>query len=617
MLSKVNIGICLVVASATALVAALFLSRELAVVGHLGFPLDDAWIHLTFARNFADGFGFCFNPGEPVAGSTGPLWTVLLGLFISLFGASPGAVKVLGLLLLIASAMLAARVARQLGADPVVAASAAVLLVVTPRMQWAALSGMELMPAILLALAGFSAYLHWRAGGAAAWCAAAGLLFGLAGWARPEALVLAGGPGIDLVARWISDLRGGGRDGRVPVPLLLLCTGFILAAGPLFLLNHMLTGGQSILPATFSAKTIGFSIFDRLAGDGPVLPLLMTPARTIWPVIKYMLLPDNLVLALILPVLFFRGGAAVTVSRPIWAALLMLPLLRALLTGEPANFQQFGRYLAVITPLFLILGALAVQRAFPRREGDRGSSFGALLAVVLASSGGLGLFYLLKRSIFGMGHQWPQAGTQWYLPFLGQAGIRHVAAFALVALAAAGAIYVGRHRYRSGLALPGLLVLVLAVSVSLVEDWQVSTEYAWNVHNIDRTQVRIGRWLAKETPAEATVATNDIGAIGFFSGRRVIDMVGLVTPGMLERLRLARDRDGAILAYFREHRPDYVAIFDDWYPGIAARSDLLEEQVRVPIENNLTCGSPGTREMTVYRWVARPPGRGAVLPGSR
>ncbi len=609
MLKRLNIGIWLIVPAALLLVACLFILRELSVAGHLGFPLDDAWIHLKFARNFSDGLGFCFNPGEPVAGSTGPLWTALLGLHLSLFGPSPGPVKVLGLLLLFASALMTGRVARQLGANSAGAVGAATLLVVTPRMQWAALSGMELMPAILLSLAGFSAYLHWRDGGRPAWCAIAGLLFGLSGWARPEALVLAGGPGIDLLLRGFPARR---TTGRILPAFLFLCAGFAAAAGPLFLFNYWLTGGQSILPSTFAAKTLGLSFFDRIAGGGSLVGLFLTPFQTFWPVVKYMLLPDNLILFFFLPFLFARGDKA-EVARPLWIALLLLPFLRALLTGEAANFQQFGRYLAVITPLFLILGVFAVQRAFAGRDRpDDASGFpdatvGSLLGIALGAGMGLGLFYLLKRTVFGMGHQWPQAGSQWYLPFLGQAEPRHVAVFVVIALLAASVIWCLRRRIGSAAALKGLLVLVLAVSVSLVEDWQVATEYAWNVRNIEQTQVRIGRWLARETPPDAVVATNDIGAIGFFSNRRVIDMVGLVTPGMLDRLSKTRDREGAVLEYFRRDRPDYMVIFDDWYPGIARRSDLHQELLRVPIENNLTCGSPATREMTVYGWIARPP----------
>ena len=67
------------VAVSAVLPLAVFLVRERQIAGAAGFPLDDSWIHLHFARNLAEGAGFAYNPGVPVAGSTAPLWTLLLG----------------------------------------------------------------------------------------------------------------------------------------------------------------------------------------------------------------------------------------------------------------------------------------------------------------------------------------------------------------------------------------------------------------------------------------------------------------------------------------------------------------------------------------------------------
>ena len=39
----------------------------------------------------------------------------------------------------------------------------------------------------------------------------------------------------------------------------------------------------------------------------------------------------------------------------------------------------------------------------------------------------------------------------------------------------------------------------------------------------------MGEWLAEHTPADATVAVHEVGAVGFFCQRRVIDTAGLVT----------------------------------------------------------------------------------------
>src|SRR5579859_7993032 len=46
----------------------------------MGFPLDDAWIHQTYARNLGLRGEFSFIPGQPSAGSTSPLWTGLLAV---------------------------------------------------------------------------------------------------------------------------------------------------------------------------------------------------------------------------------------------------------------------------------------------------------------------------------------------------------------------------------------------------------------------------------------------------------------------------------------------------------------------------------------------------------
>ena len=48
--------------------------------GYSGFPLDDAWIHQTYARNLGTLGQFAFRPGQSSAGSTAPLWSGLLAL---------------------------------------------------------------------------------------------------------------------------------------------------------------------------------------------------------------------------------------------------------------------------------------------------------------------------------------------------------------------------------------------------------------------------------------------------------------------------------------------------------------------------------------------------------
>jgi hypothetical protein len=70
--------------------------------------------------------------------------------------------------------------------------------------------------------------------------------------------------------------------------------------------------------------------------------------------------------------------------------------------------------------------------------------------------------------------------------------------------------------------------------------------------------VPIGKWLGENTPEEAVVATPDIGAIGFYSGREVLDLGGLVTP-WINRLRDTLTVEQIIReGYFLRERCDYL-----------------------------------------------------------
>ena len=168
---------------AAALPLVLFAVREHRVAGVAGFPLDDSWIHLHFARNLAEGGGFSYNPGHPVAGSTAPLWTVLLAAGALLAGASVTLAKVLGTACALIAAVLTRRAALAWGASPAVATAAGIALLWMGPIAWGSLSGMEVTLASLLVAATLLAHAADRA-----WLTAT--LVSLAIAARPEAALL-------------------------------------------------------------------------------------------------------------------------------------------------------------------------------------------------------------------------------------------------------------------------------------------------------------------------------------------------------------------------------------------------------------------------------------------
>ncbi|MFH0777148.1 MAG: hypothetical protein V2A71_00820, partial [Candidatus Eisenbacteria bacterium] len=71
--------------------------------------------------------------------------------------------------------------------------------------------------------------------------------------------------------------------------------------------------------------------------------------------------------------------------------------------------------------------------------------------------------------------------------------------------------------------------------------------------------VHLGQWFARHSPPECSVAIPDIGAFGYYSDRRVVDLGGLVTPEVIPIMK-DHDLDQILTGFlFAEVvRPDYV-----------------------------------------------------------
>ncbi|MCX6020144.1 MAG: hypothetical protein NTZ05_00130, partial [Chloroflexi bacterium] len=118
----------------------------------------------------------------------------------------------------------------------------------------------------------------------------------------------------------------------------------------------------------------------------------------------------------------------------------------------------------------------------------------------------------------------------------------------------------------------------------------------WDVWVIQGQQVRTARWIAAETPADAVVATHDIGAMSYFSGRRLVDMAGLITPALTAT---PRDQE-RITAVLERERVGYVALLPDWYPWFPGAAPARE----VYRATEAALERIGVREFRVYQWNA-------------
>jgi hypothetical protein len=75
--------------------------------------------------------------------------------------------------------------------------------------------------------------------------------------------------------------------------------------------------------------------------------------------------------------------------------------------------------------------------------------------------------------------------------------------------------------------------------------------------------VAAGEWINKNTPPDAIVATHDIGAIEFYGKRKLVDMVGLVSPEIIVNMKAGFI--GYLNNYLIEKKADYVVTLRNWF----------------------------------------------------
>lgn len=437
--SRTTVWIALLILGSVVAVSGLYLKEERRIAGGWGYSLDDSWIYATMARNLATGHGFAFNPDQPVAGATGPLYTFILALLYLLFSEVIWSAKIFGILCQTGAAVaLYAAVRALLPRRRWIAVFAGLLLATSPALVWASLSGMEIPLYILLVCVGLACYARGRN-------IAAVLVWSLGVWVRPDGLFL-------VALGCLAPPREMLRRAAVALPVV---ASFLL-------FNHAIGGHW--MPQTVGAKAhFGFDLMGRTWN-------MMREWGAVWGV-PYRALDDLEEPVLLLPLLA-AGAIMLLRKRPALSLYVIgLPLALSLFRADSGSHK---RYILYVIPFGVTLAAVAMG-AIRDRLGRRSGAqiVGALAAVCL---------------VWQLGYATREA-----------------------------------------------------------------TLHGWNVENINHMQRVLGEFAGKVTKPGDRIATNDIGAIGYFSGRPVVDLMGLITP------------QEPLPQMLSKYEPELLIVFVDWF----------------------------------------------------
>jgi hypothetical protein len=446
--------------------------------GGAGYPLDDGWIHQTYARNLAGTGQFAYVPGVVSAGSTSPLWTLLLAVGHVLRLPPALWAYVLGGAGLLATSWSAAALTQRLyPRRPAAALWVGLACLVEWHLAWAAFSGMETTLFTFLSLLLIERY------AARAHPFAVGAIGGLLVLARPEGVVL-----VLLTVLVIAIDRRGQDKGawaRRRIAILAdLAAGWAALVIPYVVFNTIVSGQP--LPNTFYAKQAEYRA------------LLAQPLWwRLWRVVRRPLI----------------GGQVLLLPGFVWQVVSCLGALRE---GRGASQE--------VSPILRLLPAVW---------------WGAYLAVYalrLPVDYQYGRYvmptipYLILYGVIGSG--------QWLRPRSSQLVVRLFSR-----------------------ALP------IAVGCTFLAFTLIGRQaYVNDVCVINGEMVDVAHWIRTNTPADALIAAHDIGALGYYGERALLDLAGLVTPEVIpfigDEARLAQ--------YLIDRQADYLVTFPSWYPTLTA-----------------------------------------------
>jgi hypothetical protein len=334
-----------VILAVAALAAVLFYLIVSALNFGLGFPLDDSWIHLTYARNLTEHGQWAFRLGERSAGSTSPLWTASLSIGFLLDLAPYVWTYLLGWAILTLLAVYAENIAHTLVAAYTSKIPwAGLFFVFAWHLTWSAVSGMETLLHALIVLVvlgalmtGLRRYLML------------GLLTGLSVWVRPDGLTLLGPIlFVALLTEKTWHLRG--------EAIWKALIGFGSLVLPYVLFNLALSGNA--MPNTFYAKQAEYGLFWHSK------PILERISEYLWPILASPFL-------VLIPFAFLWLRKRILTRD--WGTLASLLWVFGYITiyfGSLPAYQH-GRYIIPALPVMYIWGILGFLEFVSSAEGKK------------------------------------------------------------------------------------------------------------------------------------------------------------------------------------------------------------------------------------------------------
>jgi tetratricopeptide (TPR) repeat protein len=111
----------------------------------------------------------------------------------------------------------------------------------------------------------------------------------------------------------------------------------------------------------------------------------------------------------------------------------------------------------------------------------------------------------------------------------------------------------------------GIVVFTLVLSLDKIPKNAQEISFFGKYH-YDR-HIKIAEWLKQNTKPTDVIATHDIGALAFYSDRKIVDMVGLVNPEIIDNL-IDKNSTKFLKDHFLKHNVSYFVTMRNWFETV-------------------------------------------------
>jgi tetratricopeptide (TPR) repeat protein len=437
------------------------------------FPLDDPWIHLTFAKNLAEYFSFSYFKNEMVtAGSTSPLYTFIAAIGFLITKNEMAISYILGMTFFALAALSFYKLSIfEFEKEGYFALLCTGIFIIDKWMNFISLSGMETtMFIFILVLCSY----FYKKRNAVPFAVTLGLIL----WTRPDGIVFIIAVVIDYILNLVYSRSQFGLTFFSNKELKKIAIIFLGITGLYFGMNFILSG--SLLPNTYSAKLMYYTPDNRDRWDFLSIE--------VWEYFKtgaYYVLMIGFIFSFLK---FIYDLSKKTYNQNTLYILFILGLVLIYFLKLPYA-HRFGRYMMPIIPFFILVSTI---------------------------------------------------------------GFRDLARF------------INNHT-QNVLFSKIIFYILLAITYFIgIKNYEDNKElYASQCKYIYDRQVKAAKWIKENTNENDVIATHDVGAIGFYSDRKIVDVVGLVTPELIKSIN-DKDYSEVITKYMKDKGVTYVAFMKEW-----------------------------------------------------